>query len=355
MFDAELGMVADSLDHLTTKRGLGLRLRLYPLEIGIDSLEDFSGLTLAEFLCKPFNRIAAAFLIIATIDTMTGRQYIIRCISPAFSYRGKVILYQFVPQAWRSTTISTAILEIIKSVLPINFRESMRECVLTRSAPLLNQLMLLRVLLLIKSSALTGAINISVISLACISTIAFWITSAPTSFSFNTAFSISLSPTKIIYATFLNVIIPVALLTLLDTIRMLFSIRNPILPHAITARLRSVAFDPFKVFVGIRQFTLAFRTVFHSLVRNQMGARRTLSQHFYAVDTVASIPAFRGTVPVETTQRKKLFTGAAKFGRGIHSASLSLYLIMLPAGGEIDRFSGATLADMPIIPQVAYV
>lgn len=35
-----------------------------------------------------------------------------------------------------------------------------------------------------------------------------------------------------------------------------------------------------------------------------------------------------------------------------HSASLSLYLRLLSAGGEIDRRSGATLADKQIIPQL---
>jgi hypothetical protein len=55
-------------------------------------------------------------------------------------------------------------------------------------------------------------------------------------------------------------------------------------------------------------------------------------------------------VSVKEIWRKRenlLAFSAASFGDRLvdHSASLSLYLKLLSAGGEIDRFLGATLAD----------
>lgn len=126
-------------------------------------------------------------------------------------------------------------------------------------------------------------------------------------------------------------------------------------------RIRSVSFDmrffnlvrmvlaiPFGVlswlvWISLAPLTFVFAAMFPRALSVNLSARFTL--------WVKTVFALRKSIKKFRCGGICLTTPRATSSGDFHSASLSLYLKMLPAGGEINRFSGATLADALIITQ----
>ena len=94
----------------------------------IQILSYLSQLLLAFAFAKQFYHegitIFVVLLVIATVATVTKREYVVRCVCSAFNYRNPMILRQLMPQSLRSATYGTAIAPIFKTELPIFVRKS---------------------------------------------------------------------------------------------------------------------------------------------------------------------------------------------------------------------------------------
>ena len=284
-------------------------------EINLNLFENVLSLLLAEFIDKPFSRLSIMFAVVARL---TRWKNVVWRICSTFVYWNMMLLLQdlvLVKQAWAMTAVGARAMPIFKSLFPIKFSKSRGKCSFPTAFLVLILTHLVRILL-----APVAA------SFPCFLLVQKSIVSASRSIVVRMVFTPLLTSLPLFFG--------IVVVTLARFGALIFSV-------LLILELFLVLYFLFVIFLiemnGIEIF-LTMLSIFYILVG--IATCSTLRLKSNASTFVRRIKIFSGWIPQ--------FAFGTTFNRGRfvdHDVSLSPYLMMSSAGGEISHFSGIGLSD----------
>lgn len=303
-----------------------------PVEISLNGFKDLIGFTLAVTLGQPFDWIVAAFVIIATILTVTQRQYILwNCAWTVWIAQwNPMVGSQLMPQSLRLSANSTTIVKVFQTTLPVGTGEVIRKILFVGQTSVIVSFYVFCVCLAI---ALSGGINlISISSLPFLTTrSAFIFVSliSPLSLSLN-LIGIGFNP----FLATLTFLVWISLSPALFLFPELIRIGQPIV---------SCAFFNFLAVIERVLLVVGFDLFF--ILRSPLASFSNVTRSAPRVETISRVFMAR-KMPCRWQIPAVAFGANLERKRQVeHSVSLSLSHKWVSADGVSCRRSGISLAD----------